>query len=133
MADFIDSMRLRSVDLLGHGQGAAIAAELAAQRPQQIRRVVLVAMPDAGNPAVLKPLAPVAARVAAAPKSAFGRLAAVDQMTLLIYPGDAGSKPPRADSLLPQHSTLALPATVDALYGAQVSDLAAALRSFVDA
>jgi pimeloyl-ACP methyl ester carboxylesterase len=43
IADFLDSMRFRQVDLLGHGTGAAVAAELALLRPKVARRIVLLA------------------------------------------------------------------------------------------
>src|ERR1700683_2980377 len=42
IGDFLDTMRLRQVDLLGCQAGALIAAELAIARPQQVRRGVLV-------------------------------------------------------------------------------------------
>jgi pimeloyl-ACP methyl ester carboxylesterase len=45
IADFVDSMRFRQIDLLGHQQGALIAAELSLLRPEQVRRVVLVSVP----------------------------------------------------------------------------------------
>jgi pimeloyl-ACP methyl ester carboxylesterase len=45
MIDFIDLMRLRTVDLLGYHTGSAIATEVAIARPQVVRRVVLVAVP----------------------------------------------------------------------------------------
>lgn len=45
MADFIDVMRFRQVDLLGHHVGALIAAELGILRPEQVRRVILVSVP----------------------------------------------------------------------------------------
>ena len=45
LGDFIDQLRLRQVDLLGYHTGAAIAAELAIARPDQVRRVILVAVP----------------------------------------------------------------------------------------
>jgi pimeloyl-ACP methyl ester carboxylesterase len=41
IGDFIDSLRLRSVDLFGYQAGALVATELAIARPQQIRRVML--------------------------------------------------------------------------------------------
>src|SRR5690606_36879335 len=41
IGDFIDSLRLRSIDVCGYQLGALIAAELAIARPQQIRRVML--------------------------------------------------------------------------------------------
>ncbi|MGH8300465.1 MAG: alpha/beta fold hydrolase, partial [Steroidobacteraceae bacterium] len=45
IGDFLDTMRLRQIDLLGHRFGALVAAELAAARPAQIRRLVLVSPP----------------------------------------------------------------------------------------
>ena len=45
IGDFIDSLRLRSVDLAGYQLGALIAAELAIARPQLIRRVLLWGVP----------------------------------------------------------------------------------------
>jgi pimeloyl-ACP methyl ester carboxylesterase len=45
MGDFLDQMRFRQADLLGYHTGALIATELAIQRPEQIRRVVLTALP----------------------------------------------------------------------------------------
>jgi pimeloyl-ACP methyl ester carboxylesterase len=41
IGDFIDSLRLRSVDLFGYQLGALAAAELAIARPQQVRRLML--------------------------------------------------------------------------------------------
>lgn len=51
IGDFLDSMRLRQIDLLGHRFGALIAAELAATRPAQVRRLVLVSPPHAADAA----------------------------------------------------------------------------------
>jgi pimeloyl-ACP methyl ester carboxylesterase len=45
IGDFLDIMRLRQIDLLGHRYGALVAAELAAARPAQVRRLVLVSPP----------------------------------------------------------------------------------------
>jgi pimeloyl-ACP methyl ester carboxylesterase len=47
MLDFVDSMRLRSVDLLASGSGVAIALEIIKQRPALIGRVVLSPATDA--------------------------------------------------------------------------------------
>ena len=44
MGDFLDSMRLRQVDVLGCGLGALVAVDLALTRPG-IRRVVVVPVP----------------------------------------------------------------------------------------
>ncbi|HTC14929.1 MAG TPA: alpha/beta fold hydrolase [Steroidobacteraceae bacterium] len=45
LGDFIDSMRLRQVALLGVRYGALVATELAAMRPTQVSRVALVSVP----------------------------------------------------------------------------------------
>lgn len=45
VADFVDAMRFRQVDVLGHRTGALIAAELAILRPEQVRRLLLVSVP----------------------------------------------------------------------------------------
>lgn len=45
MLDFLDTTRLRKVDLLGYHTGSAIAAEIAIARPEIVRRLVLVAVP----------------------------------------------------------------------------------------
>jgi pimeloyl-ACP methyl ester carboxylesterase len=41
VGDFLDSLRLRSADVIGYELGAAIATELAIVRAQQIRRLIL--------------------------------------------------------------------------------------------
>ena len=50
IGDFLDTMRLRQIDLLGHRFGALVAAELAAARPAQVRRLILVSPPLADTP-----------------------------------------------------------------------------------
>lgn len=45
MGDFLDTMRLRQIDVLGWQTGALVAAELAIARPAQIRRAVWGAVP----------------------------------------------------------------------------------------
>lgn len=45
MGDFLDTMRLRQIDVMGWQTGALIAAELAIARAAQVRRVVLAAVP----------------------------------------------------------------------------------------
>jgi pimeloyl-ACP methyl ester carboxylesterase len=45
IGDFLDTMRLRQIDVMGCQTGAVVAAELAIARPAQVRRVVLVAVP----------------------------------------------------------------------------------------
>lgn len=50
LGDFLDSMRLRHIDVLGHGAGALLAAELALTRPEQVRRLVLMALAPGTEP-----------------------------------------------------------------------------------
>jgi pimeloyl-ACP methyl ester carboxylesterase len=45
IGDFLDSLRLRAVDVFGYQLGALLTAELAIARPQQIRRVLLWGAP----------------------------------------------------------------------------------------
>ncbi len=45
VGDLLDTLRLREVDVLAHQTGSLVAAELALARPQQVRRVVLAALP----------------------------------------------------------------------------------------
>jgi pimeloyl-ACP methyl ester carboxylesterase len=45
IGDFLDTMRLRQLDVMGCQTGALIAAELAITRPAQVRRVVWAAVP----------------------------------------------------------------------------------------
>ena len=46
IGDFIESLRLRNVDLAGYQLGALVSAELAITRPQLIRRVLLWGVPS---------------------------------------------------------------------------------------
>lgn len=46
VADLAADLRLRQIDLLGHRGGARIAAELALTKPELVRRLVLVDLPD---------------------------------------------------------------------------------------
>jgi pimeloyl-ACP methyl ester carboxylesterase len=41
ISDFVDSMRLRRVDLLAHGEGVAVAAVLVSVRPEAIGRILV--------------------------------------------------------------------------------------------
>jgi pimeloyl-ACP methyl ester carboxylesterase len=45
IGEFVDSLRLRSVDVVGVQLGALAAIELAAAMPQQVRRLVLASVP----------------------------------------------------------------------------------------
>ena len=49
IGDFLDSMRFRQIDLLGYHAGTLVAIELAIARPQQVRRVILVGVPESAR------------------------------------------------------------------------------------
>jgi pimeloyl-ACP methyl ester carboxylesterase len=51
IADFLDSMRFRQVDLLGVGAGAAVAVELAVSRPKVVRKLYLLGVAGKETPA----------------------------------------------------------------------------------
>ena len=57
MSDLANDLRLRQIDLLGFHMGGAIAVELAAARPELVRRLVLVGTPSADRlPAIKQPV-----------------------------------------------------------------------------
>jgi pimeloyl-ACP methyl ester carboxylesterase len=47
ISDLADDLRLRQIDVLGLRSGARVALDLAAARPELVRRLVLVGVPDA--------------------------------------------------------------------------------------
>jgi pimeloyl-ACP methyl ester carboxylesterase len=47
ISDLVNDLRLRQIDLLGIQYGAAVALELAAARPELVRRLVLAGIPAA--------------------------------------------------------------------------------------
>jgi len=56
VSDLARDLRLRQIDLLGINTGAAVALELAAARPELVRRLVLVGIPTADRlPTVQQP------------------------------------------------------------------------------
>jgi len=54
ISDLAHDLRLRQIDLLGVGFGAVVAAELAASRPELVRRLVLAFHPDAERTATFE-------------------------------------------------------------------------------
>ena len=68
LQDFLDTMRLREIDVLALGDGGAIARQLAALRPRQVRRVVLVAETGPGGVRPSQPLLSLTAEDAAGPR-----------------------------------------------------------------
>lgn len=77
IADLIDQLRLRQVDLVGVGRGALVALELATLRPREIRRLVfagnqqpavapaqpMLQVADDTTAPFLEPVAPLVARI----------------------------------------------------------------------
>lgn len=88
VGDFLDSMRLRQVDLLGHGAGSVLATELALARGTQVRRLVLASIPfgTAGASGSAAPARDLAA--AAASYALRDRLARLSQPLLVLRPRD---------------------------------------------
>jgi pimeloyl-ACP methyl ester carboxylesterase len=68
LQDFLDTMRLREVDVLALGDGGVIARRLASLRPRQVRRVVLLAETGDGGARPAQPLLPMTAAEAADPR-----------------------------------------------------------------
>ncbi len=54
VADLAADLRLRQIDLLGLQTGAAVALELAATKPELVRRLVLVGLPSADGLSLVK-------------------------------------------------------------------------------
>jgi len=66
VADLAADLRLRQIDLLGVHSGAAVALELAAARPELVRRLVLIGLPTAdGLREVTQPALIIRTRLAA--------------------------------------------------------------------
>lgn len=49
IADLIDQLRLKQLDLVGFGRGSAVAFEIAATRPQAVRRLIVTGEPATAN------------------------------------------------------------------------------------
>jgi pimeloyl-ACP methyl ester carboxylesterase len=54
ISDLANELRLRQIDLLGIQYGAEVAIELAAARPELVRRLVLAGVPAAERPGAIK-------------------------------------------------------------------------------
>lgn len=68
IGDLIDQLRLRQVDVFGCGRGAQVAFELAAARPQDVRRLIVCGQqPAAATSKPLLQLGPDSASVLAEP------------------------------------------------------------------
>jgi len=147
IGDFIDSMRLRHLDVLAVRAGVVLATELALTRPQQIARLVLISPPllseaerSAAAPLALAP-ADAALRPpewqrwalqAAAQYALRERLARLTQRALVLRPRDelweaAG----RVREALPAARLLEFEAPGQELLGAAAGRTAEAVREFL--
>jgi magnesium chelatase accessory protein len=133
VGDFLDSMRLRQVDLLAHAAGAAVAVELATTRAAQVRRVVLASVP-LGADGLQGPGHPqgAAPRVAGAPYPLRARLGRLSQGLLVLRPRDewweAG---PRLREAQPAARVLDLPEQGGDLFQSAPGPVAEAVRAFL--
>jgi len=66
LQDFLDTMRLREVDVVAWGDGGVVARQLASTRPRQVRRIVMLAEAGAGGARPSQPLLSLSADEAAA-------------------------------------------------------------------
>lgn len=147
IVDFLDSMRLRQVDVLGQRAGALIATELAVTRPTQINRIVLVSPPlltDAERAAGVGVAAGTAdgalrppewqkwAQHAAAQYPLRERLARVPQRLLVLRPRDElWEATGRAREASPAARLLEFEAPGTELFGTAAAATTEALREFL--
>ena len=125
IADFLDTMRLRTVDLLAQGAGAVLATELALTRAPQVRRLVLVSVPLGAVPAV-----PGDFGAAAYPLRE--RLARVTQPLLVLRPRDGSwDAAPRAREAQPALRLVDLPDQGEDLFQSAPGVAAEAVRPFL--
>jgi pimeloyl-ACP methyl ester carboxylesterase len=143
LGDFLDTMRFRQIDLLGCQLGAALVTELAAARPQQVRRAVLVGVPllaelerESAQRALLPPAADgthlqdsaIAAQAVVALRQ-YGmreKLAAVTQPVLVLRPRDELWR-----EVLPRARIIELPEHGGALFERAPQVVVDAVREFL--
>lgn len=131
IGDFLDSVRLRVVDVLGQGAGAALATELAVTRGEKIRRVVLVSLPLAAAPGA----APADDLAAAARQYPLReRLARITQPLLVLRPRDESwDAAAGVRSALPAARVVDLPEAGADLLEATPARVAEVVRGFLRA
>jgi pimeloyl-ACP methyl ester carboxylesterase len=147
IGDFLDTMRFRQIDVLGHRSGSLIAAELAVARPQQIRRVVLVGVPvlnEAEREALKRSTRPPPATddgrhvtaewsVSAAVSYAVEeRLVAIGQPVFVLRPKDDLWEPTaRVRQFLPKARYLDVPEHGQSVFEQSPDGVARALKDFL--
>ncbi len=149
IGDFLDSMHLRHVDVLGHRAGALIATELAVTRPGEIGRVVMASAPllsEAERQVAGRGSAPAAgaegalrppdwqrwATQAAAQYPLRERLAGLTQRLLVLRPRDElWEATGRVREALPGARLLELEVPAAELFASCASRVADAVREFL--
>ena len=140
LGDFLDSMRLRSLDILGVRGGALLAAELALERGAQVGRLVMlsVPLPRAGERSVLPaPAADVGEGLRALAEAlekypARERLARLTQKLLVLRAHDELAEPSaRVREVLPASRVLELETGARELLASQPARLLEAVRDFL--
>jgi len=149
IGDFLDSMHLRHVDVLGHRAGALIATELAVTRPGEIGRVVMASAPllsEAERQAAGRGAAPAAgaegalrspewqrwATQAAAQYPLRERLAGLTQRLLVLRPRDElWEATGRVRETLPGARLLELEVPAAELFASCAARVADAVREFL--
>jgi pimeloyl-ACP methyl ester carboxylesterase len=121
VTDFMRSMRFRQVDLLGHRTGAAVATEVAIANPQQVRRVVLVAVPAADGEGAATLRYPLKER-----------LALITQPVTVLRPrDDLWDATQRARDFLPRARLVELADQGPAVFDSAPQAVADAVRDFL--
>jgi pimeloyl-ACP methyl ester carboxylesterase len=81
IGDFVDSMRIRHYDLLARGEGCAVARRLVIERPQAVRRLVLL---DDPTPQATAPQASTAQPVLSVPAGGEGAAGLVERIEAFL-------------------------------------------------
>ena len=102
VVDLLEQLRLKRVDLVGAGRGALVAYELAATRPQDVRRLVIAGNQEPATPAGPAD-APGIARPRPRPRRARRRPRRRDPRLPRPSLGDGGGLPPPERERRDQH------------------------------
>lgn len=132
IGDFLDTMRLRQVDLLAHAAGSVLAIELALARGAQVRRLILVSIPLGAGvaPGGAPPASDLAA--AAAGYALRERLGRVSQPLLVLRPRDEWwDATARVREAQPTARVLDLPDQGTDLFQSAPAAVADAVRTFL--
>jgi pimeloyl-ACP methyl ester carboxylesterase len=149
LGDFLDSLRLRQIAVLGLRTGSLFAAELAIQRPAQVSRVVMVSLPllteperqaarahagSAADNAVRPPESLEWALEAAAKYPLRERLPKLTQRLLVLRPrDDLWEASARVREVLPAARLLELEQPAAEVFGSAPQRAAEAVREFLHA